>query len=124
MHRTIVKSCLFILALLLISAPAWESTSAGIRPSALTSELIADAGTALSDWFATDRMLARSNHGNRGNHGNQGNHDNNGGNGGDNGDCEPDPDPVNDDPEDINGHAHGWANGHQDQQMGAPQNRD
>ena len=61
MSRTIVKACLFFLAALLISAPAWSATSADTRPSESIPSLSAGTGAVLPYFSNTGLILAEGN---------------------------------------------------------------
>jgi hypothetical protein len=58
MSRRIIKACLFFLAVLLVSAPAWCSTSADIRPSESIASLSAETGAVLPHFSNTGFVLA------------------------------------------------------------------
>ena len=45
MSRKIMKAALFFLAVLLMSAPAWSSTSTDFNPAVLSTSLTAETGT-------------------------------------------------------------------------------
>ncbi|MEW6671014.1 MAG: hypothetical protein AB1427_04880 [Thermodesulfobacteriota bacterium] len=67
MSQKIVKAGLFILAVLLMSAPAWCATPAGFSSVVSITSFTADTGAVLPDLFRDDFIMARGGKGG-GNH--------------------------------------------------------